>query len=489
MRRLIILFLCFSTYQIFAQNVTLRVVDQSKNPIPFATIQTGKFDGVVSNSEGYFTISLDNIKNDKVLVSCMGYETKELKAQELKTVNLIVLEEYINQLGTVYLSNSPPDVETIMAEVRRNLDNNYSTDNLDYKVFFRNTSYITFENLDFEVDKASGVSKKKLGQANYTLDSLTNAIKNSNTVHFKEYLADFKIKGKNDYKISVVKATKLIDSKSDISVDQVQEKAQRVVFRYLDTTKTFKVKTGIIKIEDSMTLDDTSVKEDEQNRYHVEGLKNETFGLLKDSKNLTGSMLTHLIDADNYKFELKKVTYQNDELIYVIEFRPRKSKSKYAGTLYVGHDSYAVLRTDYSYAKGKRGSKLNLKLLLGIKYVENLRKGTMLFKKQEDGYYHPQYISEEDGNYFFVRRPIKFIENSPAKNQVRFDFTISGDTRERDELLIIGTNTLTPDEFTALKEEEYVEYIKLNKFDPSIWKEFTSLEPLEEMKKFKASQN
>ena len=48
----------------------------------------------------------------------------------------------------------------------------------------------------------------------------------------------------------------------DFSIDDVQERAQKLVYKYLDTTTTYKLKSGLFKIEDSMSL-----KSDENEKH------------------------------------------------------------------------------------------------------------------------------------------------------------------------------------------------------------------------------
>lgn len=65
-----------------------QLVDASQNePIPFATIRIkGKALGVISNMNGTFKIPLRLIAQGEVLeISCLGYETKELRIDELET--------------------------------------------------------------------------------------------------------------------------------------------------------------------------------------------------------------------------------------------------------------------------------------------------------------------------------------------------------------------------------------------------------------------
>ncbi|MCB0469552.1 MAG: carboxypeptidase-like regulatory domain-containing protein, partial [Flavobacteriaceae bacterium] len=88
-----------------------------------------------------------------------------------------------------------------------------------------------------------------------------------------------------------------------------------------------------------------------------------------------------------YDFELLDLTFFMNDLVYIVKFTPRKSSSKFSGTHYISSTDYGILRTDYQFAEGKRGQKFNLKLILGIKYIENLRNGKVIFSKNAEGTY------------------------------------------------------------------------------------------------------
>ena len=127
-------------------------------------------------------------------------------------------------------------------------------------------------------------------------------------------------------------------------------------------------------------------------------------------------------------------------------------------------------------------------MLLGIKYIENLKKGTIIYNKNSENKYHPKYIKEESGSYFYVHRPIKFIENSRAKNKVSLDFLIEGNKRDKSELFIIEYHSMTKDEYNGFVESKHAEYKNIKNYDPAIWAEFSALEPLQEMKSFKSEE-
>jgi len=482
------IFLIFCTV-LQSQNITAKLIDSNtKQPIPYANIKTGEFSGVISNEEGYFTI-INSPENATIIISCMGYKNKTLGIRDIQSMNFIIsLEESINELQTVYIINKNPNADSIVSRARKRLRFNYENKLYKHKLFSRETAYVDFENLNFDIENASHVKKKNLESANKSLDSLANAIINSKTIHFKDFKAELFVGDSSKTKLVVQKATELLDQKNTLSIEEVQNRAQNVMLKYLDTTLTYKLKTGLFKIEDSLSLksENEHQKQPEKNEYDNNNLKEQTNQLLRQSQFYDEAMLTELLDDDLYDYSLHNISNFNDELIYVINYKPRRSKSKYTGQLFIADDSYAITKVDFEFADGKRGEKLNLKLIFGVKYVENVRKGTVIYQKDSLSKYHPQYIKNEEGRYFYVSRPLKFIENSPAKNKTSFDFTIEGNIITKQELLLASNTKITSNEFDQLIEAKKVPYHKLNKYDATIWENYETIEPLEEMKKFKS---
>jgi hypothetical protein len=481
----IVLFL--NSALLISQNIVVKVVDENtKAPIAFAAVKIDDFNGVISNEEGFFTLNTENL--DAVTITCLGYKSKVLSIDDIiASNNVIGLEEAINELNTVYISNKRPNADSIIARVRQRLSENYGTKLYKHEVFSRETAYIDFKDLNFDVEKASHIKKKNLELANKSLDSLARAIINSKTIHFKDFKADLYVNDSAKTKLVVHKATELLDQKNSLSFEDVQKKGQNVMLKYLDTTLTYKLKTGLFKIEDSLSLKDDKTKEVQKNEYQIGNLRGGINTILEHSRFGENSMLTKILDNNLYEYSFENTSYFNDELIYVISYKPKRSRSKYTGRLFIIDDSYAIAKMDFEFAEGKRGEKLNLKLILGVKYVENMRRGTIIYQKKAENKYQPQYIKYEEGRYFYVSRPLKFIENSPQKNKTSFDFTIEGNIMTKEEILLTSSTKINPELYDDLKQEKTVPYIKLNKYDPTIWGKDRALEPLEEMKRFNAT--
>lgn len=475
-----------------AQEITATILDTSTNsPIPYVAVQTAEFKGVISNEEGVFVINKEDVANNTIELSCLGYQSLTVSLEELETSNYtILLHPAVNELNTVYLTNTRPNVDSIILRAKRNLKLNYRSDSLSYNLFYRETSSIDFKHLDFEVKKASHFKKRQLTEANERLKQMGHDIMNGNVIYFTDYSGKLHVLNAEKKKLQVDKATKILNSKENISLENIQENAQHIVLRYLDTTKTYKLKTGLFKIEDSLSLTKEMEKEknNHPNEMDVENLRKNTSSIISKSQIGNGSMLTKLLNTDNYEYTLKNANVINGEMIYLIEFTPKRSKANYTGSLYISEDSYAVLKLDYRYAKGKRGEKINLRLILGVKYIENVSQGTIVYQKNAQDYYAPRYIKSESGEYFYLHRPLKFIENSSQRNKTAFDFKIEGNTISREELLFSDISMITASDFDNIIEQKSVSFENLRKYDANVWTGQETLAPSTELKAFDAEE-
>src|SRR5690606_511846 len=183
------------------------------------------------------------------------------------------------------------------------------------------------------------------------------------------------------------------------------------------------------------------------------------------------AQLDFVTQTQIYTYSFEGVSFFDDEMVYIIAFQPRKKKAKFTGKLYVSETDYAVVRADYQLAEGKRLGGINLKLILGIKAFENLSQGTLLFRKNPDSEkYYLLYASQEEGQYFYVNRPLKFIELTDSNREVvAFDIKVEGDNRYKTEYLNMAVQKITEADVNAIKEKEF-HYQTLKKYDPNIWK-------------------
>src|SRR5690606_22622836 len=223
---------------------------------------------------------------------------------------------------------------------------------------------------------------------------------------------------------------------------------------------------------------------------NLENQKSSVRNMLRQKTAFTvNNELDFVKQTQYYTYTFDGVSFLDDEMVYIIGFKPKKSKGKFQGKLYVSETDFAVVRADYQLAEGKRLSGINLKLILGVKVFEDHSKGTFLYRKNpETEKYYLQYASIEEGQYFYLHRPIKFIELADKDREVvAFDIKVEGNSFDKTEFLNISSEKITEAEFEAIKEKDF-EYQKLRKYDPSIWKDYNAIEPVEEMKRFQVME-
>ena len=395
----------------FGQNVTGKILSETNEAIPYATIQIGDDYGVISNEEGFFSIKTKGFSSSAIVkISCLGFESLEFNLADF-TSNDYVLIEKVNELSEVFLNSRPLSVDSIMYYVNARLKDNYRFDGNEFKIFSRKTEYIVGKNANFEITKSTGFKRKQLDLFNEDFDKLEQSLLTNTSKQYTDFIGSLKILDQSNAKLEVEKALRLLDERNNQTLESLAEKGNDIVLKHLDKDKIYTVKTGLFKISDSVSLDNREDKmADTINSLgHI---REKSFELVKHHSIINqDNRLDFIIETKKYKYELKDVTFIDNEMVYIVDFRPKRTSVKFEGTMYISSDTFAVLRADYKFYKNRVGDKFNLRLLLGVKYVERNQTGIIAFKQHEDGYYYPSFVNEQIDRYFYISRPFKFIEN------------------------------------------------------------------------------
>jgi hypothetical protein len=491
MKHFILLLVGFIGLNGFSQ-ISAKIIDATtSDPIPYANIKCGNED-LISNAEGYFTIRETNSGDSvPIVISYIGYAPLQTTAGAIKSAGTVKLTPAMFELDEVKVRERPSP-ESIMATVRKNLKQNYvpGTKNFQNKIFIRESSSFAPKILDIEIDKSTGFTKNNLKSFNAELAKFTSRAVSHPPKEFTDVLFNYYgAPDKKVYKMDVSKATKLMDESRSASIEGMEKNATALFLKHLDTTKYYRIKSGWFGSRDTVSLrKDFNNKKRKQPKTELNDLKNTLYGVLTDNSLLSQDFeFIHKPDYYTYKNE-GSVLLADGNFAYVLTFTPDRGRAKYAGKLYVSEGDFAVIRADYKLIEGKKAESMNLKLLLGVKYAQNLKSGTMIYRQRPsgDGYYL-QYASSEEGQYFYVNRPLKFIELSDAeKDVVAFDFKIEGNMYQKTEYLNLGRNEISDTDFNAVKEHEF-KYQRIRQYDPTLWKDDAAIEPLEEMKRYKVT--
>ncbi|WP_313805614.1 carboxypeptidase-like regulatory domain-containing protein [Flavobacterium sp.] len=487
-----------------SQNLTARILNGNNEPLPFATVKIENQAELISNNEGYFSFNENQISSSSsIKVSFIGYVSQQLTLAELKSQHLIItLLPASFELENITISNKKPDPLQIITEAKNRLPKNYTSleSSTKRKLFFRESDIFKPSKLNLDITKSTGFSKSQLKEVNADLKNFTNKFISNPAQEYKDILGNYysgKVKTKDDKtfflsKLDVIKATNIKGNMSAASFDDIEENGTNLLLKHLDTTKFYRVKSGLFGSRDTVTLNKEYNSKDKKkavSKVVSNKFKIQTF-LAKQYFNK--HKLNFITETNLYSYILQETIYDDTEndIIYVISFSPRKSKAIYQGTLYINESDYAVIKCNYELAEGKKVSGFNLKFLLGVKASENISKGTLLFKKDRlNKNYNLQYAYEESGQYFYVNRPLKFIElTKEEKDVVALDIKVEGNTVTKTELLTITKEEISDTDFTNFKETDF-DFIKLNQYDPEIWKNHISIEPSHAMKQYRTSND
>src|SRR5690606_10394775 len=183
-----------------------------------------------------------------------------------------------------------------------------------------------------------------------------------------------------------------------------------VFHKVMDTTKFYRIKSGLIGTKDTISFSKEYNKKKKNKKdskdSNVSSAKSGIERIINQSSfNGTATFLSSNIDfvkdTEAYTYNYVEATYLGDDLVLVIDFKPKKSRAKYSGRMYINENDYAIIRADYKLADGKKPQGINLKLLLGVTMSEGLTKGVVISRKnRRTNAYYRNYSLQQNDQYF-----------------------------------------------------------------------------------------
>ncbi|WP_027394354.1 carboxypeptidase-like regulatory domain-containing protein [Aquimarina latercula] len=473
-----------------AQTISSKVFDKKTNqPIPYATIQIGENQGVVTNEEGSFNITLDDIQSkiDSIYISSMGYSTVGVAVQNI-TDSIIYIEPKAIELKSVFISNKDLDIDDIIDNVDDNMEDNYRSDLSKNRLFFRetNTNYIKKMDIEFKKSTIEEIDEK-------LVDSISKVIP-KNSVFYAEALCDFY--GNTDkQKLNVIKGARLYDKNNNGSIEGVFKKMEKIFKDNVKPNSYIKIRSGLFSQKVQV---DSILKANQDAKDIADGIENpkENFFFKSRKMNLknlfnetfyqSDTKLNVIKNSGRYIFERVDYTILGDIGVYVIKFTPKR-RGDFKGTLYVNTEDFAVIRIDYKNVKRLRSFNL-----LGVSFEENGYSGTTIFEKGFDGKYGVKFIEKITENKFGVDRPLSIIEKNKyvkgrnKQNQLSLNLDVISYAKNKYEIIVFDAKSISESEYNTSKENKNVQSTYLSQYDPNFWKGYNIIEPNTAIKQFKA---
>ena len=487
-------FLLMTCATVSAQTITSKVVDKKTGkPVPYATVEYGENQGVITNEEGLFSFVLDGSFQfaDSVYVSSMGYAKTGFSLEQLQDSIVFVKPKAI-ELSGVYVFDKQLEAEEIVEKMIERLPKNVNNEPVRQRYFLRQSVLGNIQKVDF------GFEKSTIAELNKELiDSIARAIPR-HSHHYTETLGDF-LKTSDSYKINVLKAAELYDKKDVNSFEDLGKRMEAMFKKNVKPDSYLKIKSGIFsqKVQVEEILEEADAEEAEIVEKEIQ--HDTTSGLVDSQKWIFDELLGEvyheeetkldLIDKTRkYEFELVGYADIDDMGVYVVDFRP-KGNADFKGRLYINIDDFAVMRIDFENLKNLRNFRL-----LGIFYRETLYKGTMRFAKLPNGRYELKFADFSFGRWFRLDRPLDVIEKNKnvkgrrKQNELRLNVDFRMQNINKWELVVFENRLIDKSEFESFTEDKSVKATYLPSYNPEFWKGYNIMEPNQAIREFKAAE-
>lgn len=485
-KKLLFTFLFFFGYfPLISQTITGKVVDKvSLEPIQNVAIITNLNRGSTSNTDGEFTVQSKNLES--ITFSSLGYVTLTLSFDQIKKLNYrILLVEKVNTLDEIKLNLSKISLDSLLIKTARTMKNKFISGATKNHFYAREYSAIDFKKLELDLEKSSLLTRKNKRLAEKELADYAFKLKNSNPEFSSEFVGILRSKEVKSEKtkrnlnlnnLDSVQGITFMNNENDVTLEKTQNKLQNIVLKHLDTTKTYKISSGLFKLEDSLSINEI-IKETDSLGSEITFYPNKPAGFynsaIQKSKFFNKKNQTNFFDTKYYNHQLEKPTLLGSKLLYVVNFEPRKSKSKFSGKIFIDPADYTISKIEYQFANKNKGKSINLKWLLGLKVSEDVRTVCMYYEKNKDSKVFLSYYNETFGIYAYLHRPIKFKENSVKKDKVKFDIKIEVNTKLTLEFLISEAYNINEAAISPLKKEDLKKrkpYLLKEEYDVLPWR-------------------
>lgn len=502
MKHLYIVLIFSSLFTNAQESIHAKLLDSvSKQPIPYATISVNDNSGVITNENGDFLLYLSkkSSENDSLKIRCLGYETKQFLIKKFQD-SIILLGQKTIELEEILVSNKNYSTEEIIEKINDNLKDNYNYSTIKSKLFYRASYFTHILKNDVEIKKTT---IPELNQQ--FIDSILVAMPKY-ADDYTEILADIYGKPgvKNSQKLDIIKASHLYDKSKEVTFESYEEKFNNIVKKHVKRDSYFKIKSGFFGTKEEMDstfydnldnekveqtdamLEEQKKREKERKENFLKYRKSSISNLQRNSFIFEDGDFNFLSKSNRYEFHLEDYTFLNDNFVYKISFKPKR-KEDYKGIIYVNTDDFAIVRLDYENVK-----PLKKFSLLGLSYKEYLKKGTIIYTKNNQGKYDLKYADKEEGNSFGIERPLKIIEKNKntrgrrKQNELSSDIHFELSNTQKSELIVFDNNVISESDFNAFTEKPKVKPVYLPEYDPEFWKGYNVIEPNQAIKDFKS---
>lgn len=478
---LLLIFILIGSHSVYSQTITGILKDKETNKVlPFVNINSNGTYGVISNLEGEFIIQSKYLSvGDSLVFSSMGYQSKRMALQDIDE-KTIYLSPTSLELGEVFLTNRQLSPEEILEKVIENTLKNYDSGFKKYSIFKREKDIVENREINIDFKKINFFSRAERKDFNQELENLIHKGDKENQTYQDSYFHVYQNE-ETDFKLDPVLATRLGDPDKEKSVEKMLEDATKIIQEKLKSAHTFKVKSGLLKIQDSLEIQANS----NIDSLNIKSSKIELGRLIKKYDFAQGIGFDFIKKHQNFHYDIEGMTNLDDELVYEINFEPQKNKFKYRGKLYISAESFAVVKMDYQLIEPQKTPGI-LKVTLGIQQELKAFSETAVFQKNQSGKYDLKYVHLLQDEQTFLNRNIQFIENNKSSDRIKLKAKLLVDQARLSDrqYMFVNVDKINSDSYNSFTEEVKIPLRIIRQYDASIWEDYNIISPDKTMRAF-----
>lgn len=471
------------------------VQDQNTNePLPFTTIVIlGQSRGTVSNVEGRFILDLQGVADeDTVAFSYVGYETRKLLARELQVLTTVDLQPATVNLGAVAVLSSTLSVEEILERVVLNYERNHSMHDEKQRMFYHKyeqTSFPKENKVHLKESDFAGLGKESFYE-------LFNKLPDK-FIEYQDAIVEL-YQFEEGTKMVPIEAISLEEGSQQELFKEMENRLSSF-FEDIEQAKQdeevyFKFRSGIFAMDvDEGDLQDSLIQEAKQDAlhysYNAESVKSELVYLNKEYASLNSKNWEFITKTKKYNYALNQVTVFDDELVYQIDFSPKKG-GLFEGSMFISTETYGLLQLDFAFAEGKSNENIQL---LGIGHSMVFKRARVIFEKGVNGYYI-KYINAQqhekasiERNFSFMKKERRFLFDKTL-NEMKVTVDVFFDIQSFWELLVIDHSPVDSQQFKAVNQPNIMKFKKEYAYSPDAWKNRTVIAPSDALKTYKRQE-
>ena len=484
------------------QQINLQVIDSvTKDPIPFTNILTNFNYNTISNEEGFFRVlkSTNFSNKDSLFITCMGYNEYKVAIYKLKQ-SVIELTEKTIKLNSIILTSQNLDAYEIIKKVKERIDEKYLTSYSKKKYFMRESFFQKWDKMKMEIEKST------ISELNRKFwDSIFKSIPKNDSWHTESLGHIYGDWSKENQKIEIIKAVDLADTVNEKGYERIEKKIAEILNKKTKEDSYFKFKSGIFstKVDREELIEESidSIKNDSaiiKKQLEKKNIENENFyknrksqiSRIYDGIYKKGLKFEFLKKSYLYDFKIISYSYEGEIPVYKIKFKPKSSKGKYSGDIWINSENFSIVKIQQQNNKVLRDFSL-----FGISFELYYHRATVVFSHFSTEKYQLQFLESEFKFKSGINRPIKIVEKNKyvrgrrKQNELLARINFNLDQSSKTTLIIFDDIPINEEEYSKIEEQKRFKQDKLHSYDPKYWKDYSVIEPNQAIKSFKVNSN